>query len=263
MHCLRNRNFLTAASKDVFSDMLETIHETHVVPLGIGYYTVPEAARLLRTAPRNISRWLDGYSYRGADGNMVKSSPLWRAQLPRLGDALEIGFRDLIELRFVLAFLRQNVPLNVIRRCLENARAIVGEERPFSTHRFRTDGTSVFLESLREALPAGSAEDGSAVIDLKTNQLVFKHVVERTFEDLDIEEGLVVRWRPYGGKPSIVIDPARSFGKPLAADFGAPTSALARAAEAEGSTKRAARLFEVPVSVVNDAVSFEQSLMAA
>ena len=88
---------LTAASKDVFSDMLETIHETHVVPLGIGYYTVPEAARLLRTAPRNISRWLDGYSYRGADGNMVKSSPLWRAQLPRLGDALEIGFRDVIE----------------------------------------------------------------------------------------------------------------------------------------------------------------------
>ena len=201
--------------------MLETIHETDVVPLGVGYYTVPEAARLLRTAPRNISRWLDGYSYRGADGNMVKSSPLWRAQLPRLGDALEIGFRDLIELRFVLAFLRQNVPLNVIRRCLENARAIVGEERPFSTHRFRTDGRSIFLESLREAPPAGSAEDGSAVIDLKTNQLVFKQVVERTFKDLDIEEGLVVRWRPYGGKPSIVIDPARSFGKPLAADFGA------------------------------------------
>jgi hypothetical protein len=47
------------------------------------------------------------------------------------------------------------------------------------------------------------------------------------------------------------------------ADFGAPTSALARAAEAEGSTKRAARLFEVPVSVVNDAVGFERSLIAA
>ncbi len=101
------------------------------------------------------------------------------------------------------------------------------------------------------------------MIDLKTNQLVFKQVVGRTFKDLDIEEGLVVRWRPYGGKPSIVIDPARSFGKPLAADFGAPTSALARAAEAEGSAKRAARLFEVPVSVVNDAVGFERSLMAA
>jgi hypothetical protein len=35
----------TKASKDIFSDMLETIHETHVVPLGIGYYTVLEAAQ--------------------------------------------------------------------------------------------------------------------------------------------------------------------------------------------------------------------------
>jgi hypothetical protein len=193
--------------------------------------------------PGIISRWLDGYSYRGADGNMVKSSPLWRAQLPRLGDALEIGFRDLIELRFVLAFLRQNVPLNVIRRCLENARAIVGEERPFSTHRFRTDGRSVFLESLREALPAGSAEDGSAGIDLKTNQLVFKQVVERTFKDLDVEEGLVVRWRPYGGRPSIVIDPARSFGKPLAADFGAGASRGGRGAyQARGEAVRRSRV---------------------
>jgi len=106
--------------------MLETIHEARVIPLGVGvgYYTVPDAARLLRTAPRNIARWLDGYSYRGADGNPMKTSPLWRTQFPRLGDALEIGFRDLIELRFVLAFVRQNVPLNVIRRCLENARAI-------------------------------------------------------------------------------------------------------------------------------------------
>jgi hypothetical protein len=131
----------------------------------------------------------------------------------------------------------------VIRRCLENARAIVGEERPFSTHRFRTDGRSVFLESLREALPAGSAEDGSAVIDLKTNQLVFKQVVERTFKDLDIEQGLVVRWRPYGGKPSIVIDPARSFGKPLAADFGARASRGGRGVcQARGEAVRGSRI---------------------
>ena len=150
----------------------------------------------------------------------------------------------------------------MIRRCLENARAIVGEERPFSTQRLRTDGRSIFLESL-EAAPAAPGHDESALIDLKTNQLVFKQVVERTFKDLDIEEGAVVQWRPYAGKLSIVIDPTRSFGKPLAADFGVPTSALARAAEAEGSARRASRLFEVPLSIVNDAIDFERSLMAA
>ena len=187
--------------------MQKGIREADIVPLGVGYYTIPEAARLLGTPPRNIARWLDGYSYRDADGNAVKAAPLWRTQLPRLGDALEIGFRDLIELRFVLAFLRQNVSLNVIRRCLENARAIVGEERPFSTQSFRTDGRSIFLESLREATRAAPGQDGSALVDLKTNLLVFKQVVERTFKDLDIEEGSVVHWRPYAVKPSIDIDP--------------------------------------------------------
>jgi uncharacterized protein (DUF433 family) len=243
--------------------MLKTIRDADIVPLGIGYYTAAEAARLLKTPSRKILRWLRGYSYLDAAGQKLQAAPLWRPQLPKLGDGLEIGFRDLIELRFVLAFLHHNVPFNVIRCCLENARVLVGEERPFSTHRFLTDGKRIFLESVREAPATNPGEDVSALVDLKTKQLVFKQVVEQTFKDLDIKDGSVVQWRPFGGKPSIVIDPARSFGKPLAADFGVPTSALAQAAEAEGSAKRAARLFEVPVSVVNDAVAFEQSLMAA
>ena len=39
-------------------------------------------------------------------------------------------------------------------------------------------------------------------------------------------------------------------------------AALATAAKTENSAVRAARLFDVPVPVVNDAVAFEQSLMA-
>ena len=88
-------------------------------------------------------------------------------------------------------------------------------------------------------------------------------MVEPTFRDLDLTDGSVVQWRPYKGKPSIVIDPARSFGKPLAADYGVPTAALAAATKAEKSAARAARLFDVSLAVVNDAVAFEQSLMAA
>jgi hypothetical protein len=243
--------------------MQKSLRDADIVPIGIGYYTVPEAARLLKAEPRNIIRWLDGYSYKKGDGTVARSAPLWRPQLPRIGDSLELGFHDLIELRFVLAFLRHSVGLNIIRRCLDNARKIIGEERPFSTRRFRTYGKSIFLESLLEAERLDDLGDSSSVIDLKTGQMVFKQVVEPTFRDLDLADGSVVQWRPYKGKPSIVIDPARSFGKPLAADYGVPTAALATAANAENSAVRAARLFDVPVPVVNDAVAFEQSLMAA
>jgi uncharacterized protein (DUF433 family) len=243
--------------------MQKNLSVAEIVPIGIGYYTVPEAARLLKADPRKISRWLGGYAYKTKDGAVARAEPLWRTQLPRLGDGLELGFRDLIELRFVLAFIKHRVGLNVIRRCLENARGIIGEERPLSTHRFKTDGRSIFLESLREAEEAGRANGTPSITDLKTGQMIFKQVVEPTFRDLDVADGSVARWRPYKGKPSIVIDPTRSFGKPIAADFGVPTAALASAARSENSPQRAARLFEVPVAVVNDAIAFEQSLMAA
>lgn len=239
--------------------MLQSLRDADAISLGIGYYTASEAARLLKTSSRNLTRWLGGYPYRNASGETVRAPPLWRPQLPRGAGALEIGFHDLIELRFVLAFLRHNVSLNVVRRCLENARAILSEERPLSTHRFRTDGRTVFLESIRDT----SGEDAAPLVDLKTNQMVFKKVIEQTFKDLDMVDGSVVQWRPFHGKPSIVIDPSRSFGKPLAAEFGVPTAALASAAQAEGSAARAARLFEVPLPIVNDAIAYERSLAAA
>ena len=191
--------------------MQKSLRDADIVPIGIGYYTAPEAARLLKTTPRGITRWLRGYSYKGADGAVVQAPPLWRPQIPRLGDGLEIGFHDLIELQFVLAFLNHNVGLNVIRRCLDNARKIIGEERPLSTHQFRTDGKSIFLESLRDAEGAENLGESNSVTDLKSGQMVFKQVVEPTFRDLDLADGSVVQWRPYKGKPSIVIDPARSF----------------------------------------------------
>ena len=83
---------------------------TNVTLLGTGFYSIPEASRLLRIPTLNIRRWLDGY--RTTSGTMP---PLWQSQLPRYGDHREIGFRDLMELRFVQAFLKAGLPLQTIR----------------------------------------------------------------------------------------------------------------------------------------------------
>ena len=74
---------LTVPLHSVFSAHAKSF-DGDVVPIRIGYYTASEAARLLKTTPRNISRWLGGYSYRDADGAVVQAPPLWRPQLPRL-----------------------------------------------------------------------------------------------------------------------------------------------------------------------------------
>lgn len=225
---------------------------------GVGSYTVREAARLLHTSSINISRWMKGYNYR-RKGVVHEIPPLWPSQWLAIADDnhMEIGFRDLVELRFVKAFTEAGVGLLAVRNCMAFARELVRDAHPFSTRRFRTDGKTIFLES------ALQQEAQSQLLDLKQRQYVFGQVIERTFKDLDIEADAVARWRPFKGKKSIVIDPHRSFGQPILADFGVPTIALAEAVDAEGSPERVAQLYEVTLTAVRDAVRFEHTLRAA
>ncbi|MDZ4840986.1 MAG: hypothetical protein SH859_02415 [Hyphomicrobium aestuarii] len=196
--------------------------------------------------------------------------PLWQPQLPAWERHIEIGFRDLIELRFVSAFLKQGLGILIIRRCLEHARRIVDDERPFSTRRFSTDGRTIFLSFIKEAsahpdevLADVPEFERARLIDLKTQQYVFGGVIEQSFRDLELDETAVARWRPFDGKRTIVIDPHRAFGQPITTETGVPTRTLADAVAAEGSEKRVAQLFNVPRNVVADAVKFERGLAAA
>lgn len=222
--------------------------------LGLGFYSVADAARLLKMPAVNIRRWLAGYTYM-RKGELFEVPPLWIPDLPKIDDTIELSFRDLIELRFVNDFTRAGVGLKTIRNCLDYARRVIDSDRPFLTSKFRTDGRTIFLESA-----AKSEDDDSVLLDLRRRQYAFKRMIEQSFQDLDIEADEVARWRPYRGKDTIIVDPERSFGKPIANAYGVPTAALADAVEAEGSPERVAALYEVSVEAVRDAVKFESEL---
>ena len=234
--------------------MLQSAQRKNTSQLGIGFYTVPEAARLLKIPPLNIRRWLGGYSYTHGE-KTVRMPPLWEPQLPAYEHHIELGFRDLIELRVIKSFLDSGLTLVTVRNCLEYARECAKDDRPFSTRRFQTDGRTIFLESLRR-----SGED--ELLHLKNRQYVIKKIIDRTFKDLDLSDEIVTRWRPFEGKQSIVIDPDRAFGQPIANAYGVPTIVLADAVKAEGRVDRVTRLYDVSASVVRDAVKFEKSLAA-
>lgn len=223
--------------------------------VGIGLYTINDAAHLLKAPPRNIRRWMEGYDY-NRKGVTHHVEPLWESDLPEVDGKIEISFRDLIELRFVKAFVGMGLGLKAVRYCLDYARECIESDRPFSSGRFRTDGKTIFLEGLNQA-------QDPKLLDLRKKQYVFRTVVEQTFKDLDLEDDMVARWRPYRGKDTIVLDPKRAFGQPIAAGYGVPTVVLAEAVEAEGSVARAAALYEVDVAVVRDAVRFETELATA
>ena len=71
-------------------------------------------------------------------------------------------------------------------------------------------------------------------------------------------------WRPEAGRKVVVLDPERSFGKPILDEFDIQTQVIARAVAAEeGSEKRVADWYDIPVPAVQAAVHFERQLLAA
>lgn len=216
---------------------------------GIGIYTAPEAARMVGMRPATLRRWLLGY-----DHDAKHERPLWRPQYEVSDDdGVLLGFRDLIEARIVHALRAKRIGLPTIRVCMERAREIVGQDRPFSTSQFKTDGKSIFLQITRGL-------DEPQLYDLKKSQGVFNRVVAPSLADLEFGKDGAERWWLLHGKRTIVADPERAFGQPIIAATGITTARIVEAVEAEGSVEEVAKLYELKPRLIRDALAYEQMI---
>lgn len=222
--------------------------------LGLGIYTLSEAARLTGVSPQRIRRWLLGYKY-NYQGESHTRGPIFRGQIAPFESKLELGFRDLLEIRVVDAFADAGVGLPTIRKALDRASVLMSSDHPFSTASFRTDGRAIFLEL---------QDDGSEplLVDILKEQYAFKKIIEPSFKNLDFSGGEAVRWWPLSRQRSVVLDPTIAFGQPISSPSGVPTLALANAVKTEGTVQRAAAAFRVGSDEVKDAVEFEMRLAA-
>lgn len=230
---------------------------------GTGIYTLPEAARLINVPARKIHRWLYGYHYPKKSGEVSAqafSSPLWAPQLSRDDyEAEVIGFNDLLEVRFVSAFIAHGLPLVVVRRCLETARELYGMDYPMTSGSFKTDGKTIFAEALEKSVREGS------LLDLKSRQLAFRDVITPSlYAGIEYDGKRASKWYPHGRGQHIVLDPSRQFGSPIVDEVGVPTEVLFASYVAEGATPQAiiqtSRVYEVPAKLVKAAIRFEQGL---
>jgi uncharacterized protein (DUF433 family)/transposase-like protein len=220
--------------------------------LGIGVYSVPEAARMIGMNNQSLYRWLRGYEWRDRDDKARFSEPLWSTQHKITDDGVFLGFRDLVEARVVNALVRKGVSLQTIRLCLDRAQDIVGSDHPLSTKHFKTDGKGIFLQ-ITEGV------DEPQLINLKTRQGVFNTVVAPSLSGLEFDEVAARRWL-LNNKKTVVADPLQSFGQPVIDEYGITTAALFNAVQAEGSVEVVANLYEIRKSAVLDAIAYESQL---
>lgn len=221
--------------------------------LNTGIYPVPQAARLTKVSRGRIRRWIKGYDFRKR-GALRHSDSVWTGSIPPLEGKVALGFLDLMEIRFVDAFLRAGVSWKTMRKAHQLARLEIGDNHPFCTNRFATDGRRILLT----ATEAGD----EALLDVVSNQVEFQRIVAPFLTQLEFADDSLARWWPMGRMRSVVVDPTRNLGQPIAANSGVPTEVLARSVKANESVEAVARWYEVLPEEVTDAVEFEQSLAA-
>jgi len=220
-----------------------------------GIYTIRDAARLTDVSTGRIRRWLRGYRYRSRK-KAYASPPLWHGQWEPIDHSLALGFLDLIEIRFVDAFLKAGVSWAMLRQARERAEEMFKVSHPFCTNRFVTDGREIFVHLHRET-------GEPSLIEIVQRQAVFAQIIKPFLKELEFAEGSgLVRWWPLGEKRLVVLDPTRNFGRPIVAPHGVPTEVLANATKAAGSVAEVARWYEVAEQEIHDAVEFEQRLAA-
>lgn len=222
--------------------------------VGVGLYTVPEAARLAGVPARRIRRWVRGCRYRARDGAEAASEPLWQADMPATDTTVGLSFLDMMEVRMVNAFRGHGVSWVVIRDAARHACELFRDNHPFTMRRFRTDGNRIFGEAAEER--------NERLLDMNRRQWVSKPIVQRSlFDGIEFEDGQAARWYPAKSR-KVVVDPARSFGRPVLTDYGVPTEALFAAFKVEGSVDKVSRWYDVPKPAVRAAIDFERKAAA-
>lgn len=167
-----------------------------------------------------------------------------------------MGFRDLMEIRFVAAFIEQGVTWRTMRLAHAAAKVQLDSDHPFCTHRFATDGRHILQQEVEVA-------GDRRFTDIVTNQREFDSIVTPFLLELEFDDG-VLRWWPLGQNRAVVLDPSRNLGQPIVAGGGVQTRILANSVKAnDGSVEVVARWFEVAAEEVRDAMEFEKRLLAA
>lgn len=231
--------------------------------IGTGIYSPDEAAALLKAPTAEVRRWAFGYA-RQRGGRRVEYAPLIHTELPEIDDERALTFVELVELMFIKGFRRAGAPWHAVREAAVVAARLFETEHPFALRKFFADPSGVYAE-LKEA------DDGNSLIQLAgSGQHVFGEIIRPYLGQLDFDPlEMPTRWWPMGRDGRVVLDPTVAFGRPIVAEAGIPTRALAEALDAEQrydrerAVDRVSWLFKIPPRHVQSAARFEQWLKAA
>jgi uncharacterized protein (DUF433 family) len=239
---------------------------TNQIPLGVGFYSRAEAARLLKVNPTRLNRWIRGYTYKlrqeGESYIKRQKNPVVHVFLPAIEGVLALSFVELIELRVIKAFTDKGLPLQRVRVAAERAIELFGTVHPFASKRVFTDGELVFAE-----FGENTKRDLPDVIELTKGKHLQIHsgvLLEGYLDEVSFNQDTLLadRWWPLSKDFPVILDPKIAFGAPVIEGTATRTEVIAGTSRAM-STDAAANLYQLQKREVEAAVQFEDLLAAA
>ncbi|MCH8239817.1 MAG: helix-turn-helix domain-containing protein [Proteobacteria bacterium] len=231
-----------------------SVAANEIDPLLGGFYTVGEAARLLRIDNRQrIYRWL-------RSGDDACEAVIARDYDP-ISKSQELSFWDLIEIRFVEHFRSQGLSLQYLRKVAEVARKKFKTLHPFAL------SNAEYLTDRRKIFEQFSENEGIRIRELLSGQYEMYDAIETVLAKgvaFDAKTSLAEEWRPLQNDcPNVVVNPRYAYGKPVMGDSRVPTDAIYRQWRAEkGDRKRVAAWWGVSGAEVDEAIEFEIRMAA-
>ncbi len=212
--------------------------------IGMGVYTLQEAALYSQISAHKLSRWMFGTSVH----QPVVKSELYQQRL--------LSFLDLIQAMAIDRARDAGVTLPKIREAIRVAEEKHGLTFPLA----REHKLWLWDGDLHIRFPDQSLEQ---LTGRQRGQRGMTPIVEPFMQDLHFDtEGLAKLFTPYKkyGK-QIVLDPKVQFGQPVVAGTGYRADVLANACETEKSKKLVAEAFGVTINDVRVAVAYITSLL--
>jgi uncharacterized protein (DUF433 family) len=217
----------------------------NTLEIGKGIYTVPDLANILKLPYNKVNTWLNEY-WDGRLGNLYKKQYSWRIDSTRA-----VGFHTLVEFYVMMQFSEAGVkPLQVLKAHQELSEKY-NTSFPFAQKQIidniSTDGRKIYINWEGTVLTL----DGSKQLNLDFIKLFFKKL------DFD-NELLAARLWPIGKQKAVVCDPKHKFGQPVIEGTNIETEAVYNMYRAEEPINFIAKLYEIPLKKVKDAIEFHR-----
>jgi uncharacterized protein (DUF433 family) len=215
-------------------------------------YAISEAAGYLQLPTSTLRSWLLGQ--RNYDAH--RAARFFKPVID-IADLKhkQLSFINLVE-AFVLAGIRRDheVPLPKVRRALDYVRRSFGTRRPLAEEQFETDGADLFVEKYGALV--GVSQEGQ----LQMREMIRDRLkrVRRDLKGLPEKLILFPAAEAGEGRADVVIDPKRSFGRPVLDGLGVRTTVVFERFMAGENVEILARDYAVPAQAVQDAIRCER-----